>query len=434
MAIDAERDAQRMDTSYAQSAYDDGDAYVSSRVTDPAPEDWTGRERRMNLRAYNYWESLLGGRPFPSVTDLDPVAIEPFAKHSLLIDFTKGYDAPTLRYIGSALRAESGINGTTADAHGVPRGTVLSRLTDHYLEILANRAPVGFEAEFTHREGAHILYRGILMPLSDDGEQINFIYGVVSWKEDNKPANIPDERDDILELDEIANDEPAHFEEIEEDELQAPAEIDADAGLPDLLALSRTAAERFAAADGRSRTALYDALGFAHAFAVAAQDDGDEYQAILSDAGLKAQARAPFTPIVKLIFGVDHDKTRLTEYATALAYAARLNIAKDGFAAFVHGFDGGLKAMIKAERAERRGENAPKRADKAKDARKTLREAKAVHHIDLDDALIPDDEFILMLGRKNDAESGIDLLSILEQKGPALDQLLTRIAERLKKS
>ena len=38
---------------------------------------------------------------------------------------------------------------------------------------------------------------------------------------------------------------------------------------------------------------------------------------------MKAQARAPMTPIVKLVFGADYDKTRLTEFAAALSYAER---------------------------------------------------------------------------------------------------------------
>ena len=29
-------------------------------------------ERRMHVRAYNYWVSLLNGRDFPSVEDLEP--------------------------------------------------------------------------------------------------------------------------------------------------------------------------------------------------------------------------------------------------------------------------------------------------------------------------------------------------------------------------
>src|SRR3546814_7342256 len=48
------------------------------------------------------------------------------------------------------------------------------------------------------------------------------------------------------------------------------------------------------------------------------RSEPEDYAEILDDAGLKVQARAPMTPIVKLIFGAGHDKARLTEYAAAL--------------------------------------------------------------------------------------------------------------------
>ena len=64
----------------------------------------------------------------------------------------------------------------------------------------------------------------------------------------------------------------------------------------------------------------------AYDFAVASRRVPEEYAEILDDAGVKAQARAPMTPIVKLVFGIDYDKTRLTEFAAALSYAERQNI------------------------------------------------------------------------------------------------------------
>jgi hypothetical protein len=73
---------------------------------------------------------------------------------------------------------------------------------------------------------------------------------------------------------------------------------------------ARESAEVCKQADGRSRAALYRALAMAYDFAVAAKRVPDDYAEILDDAGVKAQARAPMTPIVKLVFGIDYDKTR----------------------------------------------------------------------------------------------------------------------------
>src|SRR4029453_16545288 len=98
-------------------------------------------ERRMHVRAYNYWASLLDGRDFPSVEDLEPENVKDFAGNSVLLDFTCGGDNPAIPYVGPAIQDEGGRDDgmpTTAD---VPSRSLLSRLTDHYMQIIANRAP-----------------------------------------------------------------------------------------------------------------------------------------------------------------------------------------------------------------------------------------------------------------------------------------------------
>jgi hypothetical protein len=64
---------------------------------------------------------------------------------------------------------------------------------------------------------------------------------------------------------------------------------------------------------------------------------------LLADAGLKAQARAPMTPVVKLVFGAAYDKTRLTEFAAALSWARRHDLGAGNLPAALEGFAGGLK-------------------------------------------------------------------------------------------
>src|SRR5438309_2509371 len=139
-------------------------------------------ERRMHVRAYNYWVSLLEGRDFPSIDDLESDDVEDFAAHSVLLDFTCGRDNPAVPYIGADIRDECGLTDDTRTISDVPPRSLLSRLTDHYMQIIANRAPIGFEAEFVNQREENICYRGILMPFSSDGDAIDFIYGVINWK------------------------------------------------------------------------------------------------------------------------------------------------------------------------------------------------------------------------------------------------------------
>jgi hypothetical protein len=362
-------------------------------------------ERRMHVRAYNYWASLLDGRDFPSIEDLDPGNVADFSPHSVLLDFTAGRDNPATPYIGTAIRAECGLDAEVGRISDVPGRSLLSRLTDHYLQIIANRAPIGFEAEFVNQRSHSICYRGILMPFSSDGDTIDFIYGVINWKEAVpvdavlKPAlavvpmlETPAEPEP--EPDPLGSTPAPHlsWEDGPLHDVAAPAELDPDAGLADCLSAARDSAEVCKQHDGRSRAALYRALAMAYDFAVAARRVPDDYAELLEDAKVRAQARAPMTPIVKLVFGVDYDKTRLTEFASALSNAARCEIDFGGFQSFIEHREGGLKGLVAAERLARR----PAPTAPAADSRTVLRTRAPIRLEDL----ATNQEFALVLTRR----------------------------------
>ena len=123
-------------------------------------------------------------------------------------------------------------------------------------------------------------------------------------------------------------------------------------------------------------------------------DNPDEYAELLEESGVKAQARAPMTPIVKLVFGIDYDKARLTEFAAALSYAQRQEVALGGFQDFIEKQPGGLKALVAAERQARRPE--PKADTKGEAARARLRSAPPISL-----AEVPaDEEFAVVVTRR----------------------------------
>ncbi len=434
-------------------------------------------ERRMHVRAYNYWCSLLEGRDYPSIEDLNPGEIEDFGPHSVLLDFTEGRDNPATPYIGTAIREECGIGDDIRSIADVPSRSLLSRLTDHYMQIIANRAPVGFEAEFVNQRGRSICYRGILMPFSSDGDTIDFIYGVINWKdlgEASEPAQViraalpslepeADEleeddtlelrEDDALELSVVADEEAVGgivpFAEPEAEEASAvphlswedgpladPDPIAAveeggeedeaiqlgdDAGLADRLWAARESAEVCKQADGRSRAALYRALAMAYDFAVATKRVPEEYSEILEDAGVKAQARAPMTPIVKLVFGIDYDKTRLTEFAAALSYAEREKVDFGGFLAFVEQAEGGLKGLVAAERKARRPDKPVE--DKLELGKAALRAAVPISLAQLQ----TNQEFALVVTRRN--ADGVHEVVELVADEAMLERALRRAAK-----
>ena len=146
------------------------------------------------------------------------------------------------------------------------------------------------------------------------------------------------------------------------------------------------------------------------------------------------QARAPFTPIVKLVFGVTYDKTRLSEYATALAYAKRNNQIEITVRNFIETQAGGIKGCVAAERAARRAElgTGP---DQLELARRKLRELPPLAELILpetNDLVELSDEFVLVLGRRVDDDSGkVQLLRLLDEPTALVDAVVKRAAKTL---
>lgn len=482
---------------------------------EPPPSPVGQDERRMQVRAYNHWASLLDNRNFPSIEDLDPESLPDFGPFSVLLDFTAGIEDPSIRYLGDKLAEECGTEGRIETLADVPARSLLSRITDHYMQILANQAPIGFEAEFVNQRGRTILYRGILLPFSSDDETIDFIYGVINWKElvdqqttdallseidqaleaghhvearredpitdwADGPAEIhadedhdyaDEEDEDVLDLagmveledhgDEAEQDddnayvvggpiadEPlnsprfAHLlssaEDDDEDEVAQPLDLSAlhraleadeeepldldafealddeqdvplsaaetggssEMGLADWLASARELAEAARGSEDRTRNALYAAIGKAYDFSLAAAEQPEEFAELVADSGLTVQDRAPMTPVVKLVFGADYDKTRLTEYASALSHAQRLGLGRGALSSYLASAPGGLKGVVGEERRLKRAE-AGKEAVVRDTPRETLaRKLRKLDHAPLSAVPSEGSEFTLLVARR----------------------------------
>ena len=376
-------------------------------------------ERRMHVRAYNYWVSLLDGRAYPSIEDLEPSDLNDFAANSVLLDFTNGVDDPAITFLGEALREECDLAAGVSSIRDIPSRSLLSRLTDHYLQIIANRAPIGFEAEFVNHRANNTMYRGILMPFSSDDDTIDFIYGVINWKEvadDEMLAQLTDEveralaanpprplapqpvwadgphrqNSDVIPALATAIAEPAS--EIGDDFTFAP---EGNEGLSDWLAVARMSAEQARDADQRGRASLYRALGLAYDFALATRDHPHDYAELLADNAIVVQERAPMTPVVKLVFGVNYDKTRIAEYSLILGHALRIGLEQGALAALIETTQGGVKAIVTAERAARR----PLRKAHAPDALQSrMRQIQPKGIVEMPG----DEEFVMLFARRID--------------------------------
>ncbi len=372
---------------YEEDGGPDEDLSYLSMESVFAPPGIGRDERRMQVRAYNHWLSQIGDGELPAIEDLRPETLGDLGPNGVLIDLTLGIQRPAIIFLGDHLAAECGDEREIFALGDVPSRSLLGQMTEHCLEVVAHHAPVGFDAEFVDQQGQTILYRSILLPYSSDGKAVDFIFGVISWKESCDPAPVQQqevaEQFDALSSNYVTSEEPA----------SSPS-------LGDLLSAARELAAATSANEERTRRALYAAIGLAHNFALAAARDPIGLNALLDAAGIASGKASPLLRIARLVFGADHNKTRLAEIASALAFAQRMAISSGSFAEHLLNVDGSLRGVVARERQLQRSESG------SRDVRREIRshiaaKLRKVPSVAVEALTHDQAEFALLVARRN---------------------------------
>lgn len=141
-------------------------------------------ERRFQLRAYKIWSDLLAEKDFPTLADfvlrIDTVLV----LRSVLFEFSNDRRDPLIAFLGDELAAECGVSANERyRLSSIPKRSLLAQVAENYLPTVIQPTPIGFEAELVNQRERTIVHRGILLPFSEYGATIDFVVGVVSWKE-----------------------------------------------------------------------------------------------------------------------------------------------------------------------------------------------------------------------------------------------------------
>ena len=361
-------------------------------------------ERRLHLQAFDYWHDLKADRDFPLFSELRAEALAPFKANSMLFEFVPA--GTVVRFVGTAVEELVGTAMKVGSYLGDFDDSSFARaLTEQFAEEGARSQTVEFEFI---EEGLNC--RGIMLPFSRDGGGAHFVMVVVSYARLSSEAPLASK--DISVPDET---------------IASEADIqDADATiLRGLLGAAQRAADSIVHMDSGNRNSLYDALASALALYEGAQDNRPAYEAMLGEAGLREQSRAPFTPSLKLVFGASYDKTRLTEYAAALSYAVRNGKTSSDISEFLKSMPGGIKGCVHEERAFKRGQAGTPAHNRQQEAEDKLRHLERVPLKDIS----PNDEFCLILARRKDG-GGVEALGCPDVSKATLDTAVRQLASQ----
>jgi len=158
-----------------------------------APEDVTrevvgddlpqGMERRLVHRLLAYWRGLQLEEEFPSFAAIDPEEIPDIWNNIFVLEVVGNESDPVFRAFGDEIAAHYDTSLIDRHISEVPESTLVSLSVGYLDEVLTKGVPISRGGGFIKEDGTEVLYRSILLPMSDDGETISGILGAANCRE-----------------------------------------------------------------------------------------------------------------------------------------------------------------------------------------------------------------------------------------------------------
>lgn len=142
-----------------------------------------GIERRLVLRLLGHWRDLCGDRTSPTFEALDPASIPDMWPHCFILEGIGDGAVPVFRVVGEELAAQAGVPLVGAPITAAPSDTLAGRAVSYADEIVRTGIPVSRGGSFVNAAGNSVLYRSIILPMSDDGETMSGLLGAANCRE-----------------------------------------------------------------------------------------------------------------------------------------------------------------------------------------------------------------------------------------------------------
>src|SRR5215471_675874 len=141
-----------------------------SELPQPSAARSGQNERRLVERVLRHWTKAAAGRRFPRLDEIDPWMVGDDWTNCLTIAVQSPVKLSHFISVGENLAMAL-----------CARDTLAGVLLSHLPQVLSVRRCLIVEGGAIHRE-VPILYRGALLPLSDDGVAIDFVLGAVNHR------------------------------------------------------------------------------------------------------------------------------------------------------------------------------------------------------------------------------------------------------------
>lgn len=140
----------------------------------------TGYERRLTFRLLSYWNRIRGDQDFPRFADVQADALGEVWHYCFIIGMATG-DAPNFQHFGKELRALFHQDYAGQALGQALQHSPLGQTIGFYEKVCQRRAPVSQASSFV-LEGCEARYRSLIVPLSTDQQEIDYLIGTANYR------------------------------------------------------------------------------------------------------------------------------------------------------------------------------------------------------------------------------------------------------------
>ena len=137
------------------------------------------KDKRLVWQLLNYWQDRRGDRDFPALSDIDSHAIGDLWPHCFVLDTRAVRTYPLFHYLGPELAKYSGV---LLSGRSDWTQTLLDKAVGQFDDAVEKRLPVLLEDEMTLFSGGKLLFRSVILPLSADQMDIDYLLGAANGK------------------------------------------------------------------------------------------------------------------------------------------------------------------------------------------------------------------------------------------------------------
>lgn len=124
-----------------------------------------------------YWQAKKGDRPAPLRADIDPAEIKPLLPYLGIVDVERNPLRFRYRLVGTEITHGYGRELTGCYLDEADLDDHATDIVQEYARAAESGEPSCSILEYTRRDGRHVRYERLVLPLSSDGSRIDMLIG-----------------------------------------------------------------------------------------------------------------------------------------------------------------------------------------------------------------------------------------------------------------